>query len=157
MGMTHPTATTDLTLDLPDEAATLALGAALAPRLRIGDVIFLDGDLGAGKTTLSRGLIQALCGAQDVPSPTYTLLQTYDAPEFEIWHYDLYRIKSPSEIWALGIEDALHDGVCLIEWPERLGELAPDGVIKIHIGFKGEGRTASITLPPHAAERFDEL
>lgn len=155
--MTETATPINLSCALPDEAATLALGAKLAPRLRVGDVIFLDGELGAGKTTLSRGLIQALCGVQEVPSPTYTLLQTYAAPDFEIWHYDLYRIKSPSEIWALGIEDALYDGVSLIEWPERLGDLAPDGVINIHIGFEGEGRIAAMTIPPHAAERFHDL
>lgn len=142
---------------LPDEAATAALGARLAGLSRSGDVICLRAELGAGKTSFSRGFIRALCGdATEVPSPTYTLVQTYDGPEFEIWHFDLYRLKSPSEVYALGIEDALLDGVCLIEWPERLGSLSPDGTLDIEIKFDDECRTAHLSFPPHWQNRFTE-
>ena len=94
------------TFILADDAATRALGAALAGLLMAGDVIALHGDLGAGKTTLTRGLIQALCGAdEDVPSPTYTLVQAYDGPGFPIWHFDLYRLDRPDEVRELGWDE----------------------------------------------------
>ena len=155
--MKHPTDSLSVNIALPDEAATLELGARLSKRLKRGDVVCLNGGLGAGKTTLSRGLIYALTGQDEVPSPTYTLVQTYDAPDFEIWHFDLYRLKSPSEVWALGIEDALYDGVCLIEWPERLGDLKPSGTIDMTIEFEGDGRAANITYQAAIAERFHDL
>lgn len=114
-----------ITLPLPDEIATRALGAALAPLCRPGDMIALYGDLGAGKTTLSRGLIAALCGAgTEVPSPTYTLLQTYDAPALTIYHFDLYRIENPAELVELGWDDT-QSGLALVEWPEHAGARLP--------------------------------
>ncbi|MEE9348263.1 MAG: tRNA (adenosine(37)-N6)-threonylcarbamoyltransferase complex ATPase subunit type 1 TsaE [Robiginitomaculum sp.] len=150
--------TTDpLTFDLKDEAATRALGARLGARLKAGDIICLSGELGAGKTSLSRGLIMALTGAIEVPSPTYTLVQTYNAPQFEIWHFDLYRLKSPEEIWQLGVEDAFYDGACLIEWPSRLGDLRPEGTLDIEIIFNGDGRKAIFTPPPHWEARLHDL
>lgn len=132
---------------LADQQATQELGAKLAPSLRAADIVCLSGDLGAGKTTLSRGLICALCGLQDVPSPTFTLLQTYEAAAFEVWHFDLYRIKAPEDIWELGIEDAFYDGLSLIEWPERLGDLRPDGTLNITINFDGAARIALLDYP----------
>ncbi len=132
---------------LADDKATQALGARLAPYLRARDIICLSGDLGAGKTTLSRGLICALCGAQDVPSPTFTLLQTYDGPDFGVWHFDLYRIKAPEEIWELGVEDAFDEGVSLIEWPERLEHLRPDGTLNITLSFEADARIARLDYP----------
>jgi tRNA threonylcarbamoyladenosine biosynthesis protein TsaE len=111
---------------LADEAATLALGARLARLARPGDVIALEGDLGAGKTTLARGFIRALCGAElEVPSPTFTLVQTYEAPDATIWHFDFYRLERPEEAWELDIEEAFAEGISLLEWPERLGALLP--------------------------------
>ena len=113
------------TFILADDAATRALGAALAGLLKAGDVIALHGDLGAGKTTLTRGLIQALCGAdEDVPSPTYTLVQAYDGPGFPIWHFDLYRLDRPDEVRELGWDET-QAGVALIEWPDRAGRYLP--------------------------------
>ena len=142
---------------LSDDASTRALGARLAPLLKAGDVICLTGDLGAGKTTVSRGLIMALTDATEVPSPTYTLLQSYEADEFEIWHFDLYRLEAPKDIWALGIEDALDMGVCLIEWPERLETLKPDGTLDIDIWFDDEGRVALLSGNGHWGERLKGL
>lgn len=102
--------------DLPDEAATAALAQLLAPLLRQGDVLALQGDLGAGKTTFARALINALEGpVEEVPSPTFTLVQTYQRGELEIWHFDLYRLEDPEEAWELGIEEAFSEGVSLIE------------------------------------------
>ena len=112
-----------------DEAATATLAAALAARARPGDVIGLSGALGSGKTAFARGFIRALTGnaAEEVPSPTFTLVQTYDAGAATVYHFDLYRIEDPEEVWELGIEDAFADGISLIEWPERLGtSLSPE-------------------------------
>lgn len=110
---------------LPDEAATRRFGAALAPLLRAGDVLALHGGLGAGKTTLCRGLIGALCGSDtDVPSPTYTLVQTYDGPDFPIFHFDLYRLESPDELVELGWDET-QIGLALVEWPAHAGPRLP--------------------------------
>jgi len=122
----------------------MALGAWLAPLLHASDVILLKGDLGAGKTTWARGLICALLGDVEVPSPTYTLLQTYDAPNFEVWHFDLYRLKLENDVWELGIEEALEDGVCLIEWPERIDGLLNGTELTIMLNIDETGRTANV-------------
>lgn len=113
--------------DLPDVAATDALARQLAALSRAGDVIALHGDLGAGKTTFARAFIAARGdGAVEVPSPTFTLVQVYDLPAGAVWHFDLYRLKTPEEVWELGFEEALASAILLIEWPERLGSLLPD-------------------------------
>lgn len=107
---------------LPDEAATAALAAALAPLLRPGDALLLDGPLGAGKTSFARALIRSLCGGgTEVPSPSFNIVLTYDAPQATLWHFDLYRIADPRELDELGLDEALQDGIVLIEWPDRLG------------------------------------
>jgi tRNA threonylcarbamoyladenosine biosynthesis protein TsaE len=107
------------TIQRPEETAALAI--RFASLLEAGDVVLLKGDLGAGKSTFARALIQGFCGENtEVPSPTFTLVQTYETKAFPIWHFDLYRLKNPEEIYELGIEEAMHHGVCLIEWPERL-------------------------------------
>lgn len=138
---------------LPDEAATTALGAALAPHLRRGDVVYLTGTLGMGKSTLARGLVRALTHPdQDVPSPTFTLIQSYDTADFELLHLDLYRLETPEETLELGLDDALADGVLLIEWPDRLGHLGFDARLDIvleqidHTNLPGgTGRIARLT------------
>ena len=112
-------------VDLPDEAATAAFAARISALAEIGDVIALKGDLGCGKTSFARSFIRARGGTEEVPSPTFTLVQIYELPSAAIWHFDLYRIKSPEEAWELGIEDAFSEGISLIEWPERLGPLLP--------------------------------
>lgn len=114
----------DLTLQLADEAATARLGAALARRLRAGDLVGLSGALGAGKTALARALLRALGVTEDVPSPTFTLVQTYDTPHLPLAHYDLYRVESARELAELGLDDALDHGAVLAEWPDK-GGLAP--------------------------------
>jgi len=113
------------TIELADAAATAALGARLAAAAQPGDVIALSGELGSGKTTLARGFLQAAGLTEEVPSPTFTLVQVYELTRFAVWHFDLYRLKRPEEAWELGLEDALANGVSLIEWPERLGALLP--------------------------------
>jgi tRNA threonylcarbamoyladenosine biosynthesis protein TsaE len=118
-------------LDLPDEAATARLAAAIAARARPGDVIALKGELGAGKTIFARAFIEARGGAEAVPSPTFTLVQIYQLPGGGVWHIDAYRLREPDEAWELGIEEALRDGISLFEWPERLGRLVPPRRLEI--------------------------
>lgn len=133
-----------LTLDLPDDAATAALGARLGAAARVGDVIALVGDLGAGKTTLARGLIRHLTGPEtEAPSPTFTLVQTYQGPAFPIWHFDLYRLENPGEARELGMEEAV-DGLTLIEWPERLGRYLPAARLEVQLSFGAQGRIARL-------------
>jgi tRNA threonylcarbamoyladenosine biosynthesis protein TsaE len=134
-----------LDIPLPDEAATAALGARLAGACRAGDVVALFGDLGAGKTTLARALIRALAGAgTEVPSPTFTLVQTYVSPKLAIWHFDLYRLEDGREARELGLEEAV-DGLALIEWPERLGPELPSDRLEVRLDFSGAGRIARLT------------
>ncbi|ESQ75807.1 tRNA (adenosine(37)-N6)-threonylcarbamoyltransferase complex ATPase subunit type 1 TsaE [Asticcacaulis sp. AC402] len=117
---------------LADEAATSALGAKIAPQLKTGDVVYLTGALGIGKSSLARGLIRALTSAdQDVPSPTFTLVQAYEAADFTLLHLDLYRLESPDEAYELGLDDALPSSVLVIEWPDRLGHLGYDDRLDI--------------------------
>ncbi|MCZ4354374.1 tRNA (adenosine(37)-N6)-threonylcarbamoyltransferase complex ATPase subunit type 1 TsaE [Roseovarius aestuarii] len=114
----------------PDQSCTFA--ATLAPRLEPGDVVLLTGDIGAGKTHFARCLIQKLLPVpEDVPSPTYTLVQTYPVPTGELWHADLYRLTDTSEVFELGLIDAFADSICLIEWPDRLGDLTPLNALHI--------------------------
>lgn len=133
------------TVTLADEAGTLALGARLAKALRAGDVVRLSGDLGAGKTTLARGLIQSRLGEMEVPSPTYTLVQTYDWGDVELWHCDLYRLEQPNDAYELGLMDAMGEEIVLLEWPDRLGALCPDDALSVHIAFHGDSRIATLS------------
>lgn len=119
-------------IHLPDEAATVAMGAQLARQLKAGDVIYLNGALGMGKSTLARGLIRALTSPQqDVPSPTFTLIQSYDAAAFTVLHLDLYRLDSDDEVPELGLDEVLAESVLLIEWPDRLGRYGYDDRLDI--------------------------
>jgi tRNA threonylcarbamoyladenosine biosynthesis protein TsaE len=143
-------------LDLPDAAATDAAGRALAGALRPGDVIALTGDLGAGKTSLARGLLSALGLAEEAPSPSYALVIPYDPPQtrLPVWHVDLYRLDDPEEAEELGLDDALIDGALIIEWPERLGWLWPES-LRLHISVPDAGpRRLTATLPPSWKERW---
>ncbi len=129
-------------LALPTPAATAALGRALARRCRPRDVLALGGSLGVGKTHLARALVRALGPAEaEVPSPTFTLVQTYETTRLEVWHFDLYRLERPEDAWELGLEEALADGLVLIEWPERLGSLLPAPRLDVTLSY-GEGPTA---------------
>jgi tRNA threonylcarbamoyladenosine biosynthesis protein TsaE len=136
-------ATVPEVVELADERATLALGARLAGEAARGDVFALKGALGAGKTTLARGFIRALTTPEEeVPSPTFTLVQGYDSRKGPLWHFDLYRLEDPEEAWELGIEDAFADGISLIEWPERLGPLLPARRRDVTLEMAGIGRRA---------------
>lgn len=128
-------------LSLPGAPATEALARALAPALGAGDVLLLEGPIGAGKTHFARALIQSLLAQpEDVPSPTFTLVQTYDAPGFAIWHADLYRLGHPDEAIELGLEEAFETALCLVEWPERLGSARPPGALVLRFAHApGEG------------------
>lgn len=114
---------------------TSAFAAGLAHRLNPGDVILLEGSIGAGKTHFARTLIQARLSVagtiEDVPSPTFTLVQTYEDAICEIWHSDLYRLTHPDELEELGLIDAFANAICLVEWPDRLGDLTPDNALHI--------------------------
>lgn len=129
------------TLTLNGVEATAALGRKLAALARPGDVIALRGDLGAGKSELARGFVRGLGLAdEDVPSPTFTLVQPYETPEFTVYHFDLYRLKDAEEAFELGIDDAFADGVSLIEWPDRLGALLPARRLDLTLRM-GKGET----------------
>lgn len=133
-----------LNVTLENDADTAALGARIASACAPGDVIALRGDLGAGKSTLARALIRALMGEEiDVPSPTFTLVQTYAAPSLDIWHFDLYRLQDPREARELGLDESA-DGLCLIEWPERLAGDLPGQRLDISLSFSGDGRIARL-------------
>ena len=135
-------------VELSDEAATARLGAAVARALRRGDAVLLFGPLGAGKSTLARGLIRALTTPdEEVPSPTFTLVQTYEGQGFPLAHFDLYRLTDPGEAFELGLDEALDDGAAIVEWPERLGGRLPKNRLDIEIALEGGARRARLT--PH--------
>jgi len=134
-------------MPLPTEEATEALGATLAARLKPGDVVGLKGDLGAGKTTLARAIVRAAAGDPDliVPSPTFTLVEVYDTPKGAYWHFDLYRLDDPEQVYELGWEEALAEGIVLLEWPERLGPLLPQH-LGVTLEVDGDGRRALLDV-----------
>ncbi len=139
-------------IELPDEAATAALARRLAPWLKTGDVVALRGDLGAGKTSFARALIRALSGPdsaeREVPSPTFTLVQTYETPAGPIHHFDLYRIQTPDELTEIGWDEALGLGIVLVEWPERAGNLLPAARLDLTLGFGADPEARRATLQP---------
>lgn len=127
------------------------LGRSLAGLLRQGEAICLSGPLGAGKSTLARGLIRALAGEEEeVPSPTFTLVQFYDADVFSLAHFDLYRLHTPEEAIELGLEEALEDGVVLVEWPERLGARRPPDRLDVVITPEA-GEARRVRIASHGA------
>jgi tRNA threonylcarbamoyladenosine biosynthesis protein TsaE len=148
------------TLTLPAEEDTMKLGAAVAELTQPGDVIALKGVLGAGKTTFARGFIQHLAGAnEEVVSPTFTLVQTYETARAPVWHFDLYRIDNPDEVIELGLEDAQAEGISLIEWPERLGPHAPHAPLEIEISsvIGKSARNARLSGQANWRSRLNEL
>ena len=132
---------------LATDEDTRALGETLARKLGPGCVVLLDGPIGAGKTSLARAVIQSrmsrLGQVEDVPSPTYTLVQTYDDGESEIWHADLYRLSEAGEVAELGLDAAFEDAVVLVEWPDRLGADVPQDALSVTMSVEGDGRRAS--------------
>ncbi len=158
-----------LQLELNNLRATRRLGALLAGGLTAGDVISLSGALGAGKSELARAIIQAANPDEiEIPSPTFTLVQTYTLGDgTPLWHLDLYRVETPEDAMALGLDDAFVDAVCLIEWPDRLKKLLPKTNLSIHL-YRPEDdgetsfddtdcRIADITAPPYWAERLNAI
>ena len=137
---------------LPDLAATARLGAGIAGGLGCGDAVALWGDLGAGKTTLARAILRALGVAEEVPSPTFTLVQSYDTLP-PVAHFDLYRLKSAREMEELGFEDALANGAVLVEWPERAPEALPPEALHVRLGIRDGARLARLTGP----RRWEQL
>jgi tRNA threonylcarbamoyladenosine biosynthesis protein TsaE len=155
----------DITINLPEEASTLALGARLGRALETGMTIYLHGNLGAGKTTLVRGLLHELGHVGKVKSPTYTLVEPYTIPGLDsmpdIYHFDLYRFIDPEEWDAAGFRDYFNpQSVCLVEWPEKAGELLPVADVDIRLLLEGQGRQALISSNTHAGkqclERFSK-
>ena len=146
-----------LEIALATSQATERLGAAVARLLRPGDAVLLHGELGAGKSTLARGLVRALTSPdEDVPSPTFTLVQVYEGPDFPVAHLDLYRLSGPEEVYELGFDEALEEGAVLVEWPQRLGARLPPDRLDIELrrtgaGGPDDGRLA--VLEPHGSFR----
>jgi tRNA threonylcarbamoyladenosine biosynthesis protein TsaE len=134
-------------MELATEADTKALGQMLARLARPGDVIALWGDLGSGKSTLARAFIRALTSPdEDVPSPTFTLVQVYETDAAMLWHFDLYRLEHPDEALELDIEDAFHDGISLIEWPDRLGGYLPKRRLDVRLEAGHTETSRRVTL-----------
>jgi tRNA threonylcarbamoyladenosine biosynthesis protein TsaE len=139
-----------LTLALPDEAATLALGAALGANLTPGMVLWLEGDLGAGKTTLVRGLLRAAGETGVVKSPTYTLVEVHVVSGLNFYHFDFYRFNQAEEYLDAGLDEYFSgSGICLVEWPDKAAPYLPAADMRIELrvasGAGGDGRTARIT------------
>lgn len=137
------------------ENDTAACAQKLAPRLRPGDVLLLEGDVGAGKSVFARALIRHLTGEPDleVPSPTFTLVQTYDTKAGPVWHFDLYRLKGAEDIYELGWEEALSDAIAIVEWPERLEELLPPFFLSVRFDMvPGQPGSRIITLTPSGGD-----
>jgi tRNA threonylcarbamoyl adenosine modification protein YjeE len=132
-------------ISLPDLSALFVFAEKIASHLKPRDILLLYGDLGAGKTTLARAIIQSLNPAlHDIPSPTFTLVQNYDTPCGPVYHYDLYRLKHHDELTELGFDEACATGMVLVEWPEHMGPRLPARVKSIHLSIKphGEERVA---------------
>lgn len=147
---------TELHLAAPDDTARL--GRWLAGCLRPGDALLLQGPIGSGKSHLARSFIQSRLGRpEEVPSPTFTLVQTYGEGDTEIWHADLYRLGHPDEVIELGLEDAFGRAICLIEWPERLGRAAPASALRLSFSQDGEGRRVVLTGSADWAERLSRI
>jgi tRNA threonylcarbamoyladenosine biosynthesis protein TsaE len=135
---------------LADEAATGRLGEVIAGLLRPGEAVCLRGPLGAGKSTLARALIRALTTPEEeVPSPTFTLVQFYGGEDLKVAHFDLYRLTDADEAYEIGLDEALDEGAAVIEWPERLAGRVPRDRLDVEISFEAAGRRARLT--PHGA------
>ena len=139
-------------MNLKDEAATLAFGADLAKALRVGDVVTLSGPLSAGKTTLVRGLLNALGHKDEVPSPSFAIVQPYESLALPVWHVDLYRIDDPSDLVELGLEDIRGEGVLIIEWPEHGDPAAWPEALGLSLNVSEDGERALTANVPSSWE-----
>ncbi len=143
-----------MTINLPDEAATLALGAALAPCMGAGLIVWLEGDLGAGKTTLVRGLLRALGERGPVKSPTYTLVEIHPVSGLNLYHFDFYRFNQPEEYLDAGLDEYFDGkGVCLVEWPDRAAPYLPEPDLVVSLAVAGEGRAGHVQARSPRGER----
>jgi tRNA threonylcarbamoyladenosine biosynthesis protein TsaE len=143
-----------LTLELPDEAATLALGAALARAIAPGLIFWLEGDLGAGKTTLVRGLLRALGDTGPVKSPTYTLVEVHPVSGLDLYHFDFYRFSQPEEYLDAGLDEYFGgQGVCVVEWPGHATPYLPAADVAIALDHAGAGRVARLSARSERGER----
>ena len=154
MAANHNDPAAQLTRRLATAADTLALGAALAPDVAPGMVIYLCGDLGAGKTTLARGLLRALGVKERVKSPTYTLVEPYNVSRLYLYHFDFYRLKYPGEWVDAGLREYFNGAaVCLVEWPEKAGGQLPQPDVTIELAVAGNGRSATINAMTEAGRK----
>ena len=137
---------------LADEAATARLGAAIAAKLQRGEAVCLSGPLGAGKSTLARALVRALTTPdEEVPSPTFTLVQFYEGARLNVAHFDLYRLSNPDEAYEIGLDEALDEGAAVIEWPERLEGHLPHDRLDVEIALGKDASDRRVRLVPHGA------
>ncbi|NOX39815.1 MAG: tRNA (adenosine(37)-N6)-threonylcarbamoyltransferase complex ATPase subunit type 1 TsaE [Alphaproteobacteria bacterium] len=143
-----------VTLELPDAEATARLALALKPHLSAGDTLLLSGPIGAGKSHFARALIGGFLAdhdaLEDIPSPTFTLVQTYFAGDLEIWHADLYRLSGVDEVFELGLIDAFDAAICVVEWPEKLGTEAPDNALSLEFQLTKAEETRRLILSARA-------
>lgn len=138
---------------LASPAATAALGARIAAVLAPGDAVALEGELGAGKSALARAVLKALGVDEEVPSPTFTLVQRYETARLTVAHFDLYRVEREEEIDELGLDEALAEGAALIEWPERAGARLPADALHVQLAITGaESRLARLRGPARWAK-----
>lgn len=146
---------------LADEDATIAFARCVGALMKAGDTLLLEGDIGAGKSFFARALIQSLQTVPEhVPSPTFTLVQTYDTTAGEIWHADLYRLGDTSELDELGLTDAFETAICLIEWPDRLGDNAPAHAALLHFELthtEGERQVSLLSGAPDLLKRLSKM
>ena len=140
--------TLELVIQLPDLSTTQQFAGAIASIVQPGDVIGLKGAIGVGKTTFARAVIGALGGCEEVPSPTFTLAQIYHLNHVTVWHFDLFRLKKPADIYELGIEEAMIDGISLIEWPEKMAFCNSPNHMEIEFSFCAD-ETRKATLLAH--------
>ena len=151
----------EIILNLPSEKATNQFGKNVSNLIEVGDIIYLSGEMGSGKTTIARSIIKNLLVNQykdiEIPSPTFTLVQVYSCKDFNIGHADLYRIENPNEIDALGIEDILYNGAVLIEWPDKIKNKLNYNILEIKIKFLNNSRAVSIENVLGWGDRIREL